>query len=875
MLPDPPARFVERPALFARCDPMQRHLTMIQAPAGFGKTTLLAAVCRRRREADDVVAWLTLDEGDGPLAFASQLGLAFAEAGLALLESADETDSGSYLVDVLMHSVRVHRADCVLALDDAHVLRDAETVALLDRLLSDAPPNLHFALAMREIPATLDLASFVFEGRGEVITADDLRFQQRDIAKFFGGRLPRSDVADLVAASHGWPIALGMLRNVGEATSPAHGYPDAPLDTIMTNWIDARLWQDLSPQDQDLVIDAGQFDWIDREIVDEVLGFGSFGTLRTIPALQGLVQPIGAEDDALVIHPLIRTYCRERRYRETPEQYRAIHARIADAFARHGQVVPGMRHAHEADDPRQAGRILEEADGFALWLRYGLQPLRQVNALLTEAVLRACPRLWLIRCLELTLRGEIEQATTAYVNLGAVTNGFTLSREGGEDPKLQFDHLAFQFVLSSCQCRPLSAPTTRTIVEAIRQAVDGPIADPVARGAMCDAMCWVKHMRGNLDDARDWAERAIVEFGNASAPYLRTHLDLQIGSIAMAQGRVEDALESYAVARKGAASDILRDTGPSVFVNVLAAELDIERVGYTSWQHLHRMPTITASSGSLDIYHAATEAWIARAMHEGDPAMALDRLDEIGEYAAGVRLDALSRCVAAMRVSLLVAAGRAVEAQHAWTSSGFPERPEEIALLHDQTWREMESIACARLQLLIAEHRFDAARELAEALLGTVRDKGLRRTEMRGLAMAMVVEHAAGMRERARARLIEYLELYRETSYARSLILERTVVLDILEGLDDRLDPDLQSLAASAARLLREGPPRDPEGLGTVTPQERQILGLLERLRNKEIANELGLSEDGVRYHLKKIYRKIGVNNRFEAVRWAHATGVL
>lgn len=869
LLPDPGIRFVERSGLQARCDPLQRHLTVIQAPAGFGKTMLLAAACRRRREAGDVVAWLTLDERDGGLALANHIGLAFAEAGLRLLESTDETDSGSYLIDILMHSVAAHGADCVLALDDAHVLREAGSAALVRQLLRGAPPNLHFALAMREFPVALDVASFVFEGRGEIVGADDLRFDEQDIAGFFDGRLKRSELRDLVGASRGWPIALSMLRNV------RRGGADAPLDPMTANWLDVHFWRSLPAEERDLVFDAAQFDRVYRKTIDELVGRGSFDMLRSLPVLQGLVQSIGDSDDIVVIHPLIRSFCRDRRFRETPERYRAFHARIADLAAEEGHVILAMRHAHEADDPRQVARILEDANGFRLWLRYGPALLRQVDELLTNAVLAACPRLWLIRCLELTIRGELERATTAYVNAGAITDGFTRHGDGREDPNLALDHLVFRFVLSACRCRPVSARETLALVEEVRKTVEALDSDPVLRGAFCDGMCWIEHTRGNMASARHWARRAIADLDGASR-YLRTHVEMHIGSIAMAEGRVADAVESYAKARQGANAELLRDTGPAVVADVLTVELNIERFGYTASQHLHRMPMIAASAGVLDIYDAAAEAVIARATSQGGPTRALADLDEIREFADGAGLEALSRSVSAMRVSLLVSVERVVEAQDVWVRSGFPEDPAAIATLANQTWREMEALSCARLRLLTARSRFDPARELAEALLGTTRAKGLRRTEMRALALAMAVEYAAGDRARARGRLVEYLELYRETDYARSLILERNVVLDLLEGIEDMHEGDLADVTVRLAGLLRNGPradSRDP--LAAFTPRELEILGLLEGSRDKEIANAIGLSQDGVRYHLKNIYRKIGASNRFEAVRRARETGIL
>ena len=872
MLPDAAARFVDRPALLARCDPLDRRATVIHASAGFGKTTLMAAACRRRREAGNVVAWLTLEEDDAPSQLASYLGLAFAVAGLDVLDQAIESGDHDYLVDILMRSIEAHGADCVLALDDLHALCNDESAALVDELLRRAPPNLHFCLAGRAIPAALDVASLVFDGRGEVIATDDLRFGDPEIAAFFDG-VTGSELSDLIAASQGWPIALRMLRNARGYAADATAGMGTSLDALAGNWIDTHLWRGLARENRDLVFAIGQLDWIDREVVDDLLGTGSFDRFKSLTCLDGLAQSIGDQRDTLLMHPLIRDHCRERLMSARPAHYRSVHGRIADILAGRGHVVAGMRHAAEAGDPRQVGRIAEDAGGFRLWLENGLKQLRQVNELLTRAVLEACPRLWLIRCLDLTMRGKVDQATAAYVNVGAATDGFTRHRDGGKDPSLEMDHLAFRFVLAACGCRSVAAPETRTIIEAVRRAVEAPIDDPVWRAALQYGLCWTENMNGNLEAALTWAGRAVEELGDLS-PYMRTHIDLQKGSVAMAQGRIADAVEYYAKARQGARSGLLADTAQSVMLDVLTTELEIERIGHADWERLHPMTTLAASGATLYIYDAATEALIARGMSEGGPAKALEYVDEVAGFAAKARLETLSRCVSAMRVSLFVMAGRPDAAQRAWAGSRLPDANGDIASLESQTWREMEAVSCARLRLLTAQSRFDSARELAQALLRTSRQRGLRRTEMRGLALAVTLEHAADTRQRARARLVEYLELYRETPYARSLIQERGVVLDLLEGLTTG-SKTLQSQAASLGELLRDesGHRRGP--VYALTPRERQVLGYLERWRNKEIAHKIGLSEDGVRYHIKNIYRKLGTNSRSDAVRRARAAGML
>ena len=873
MLPDPVEGFVERTALGARCDPAKWRVTTINAPAGFGKTTLLAEACRRLRELGTVVAWLTVDEDDGPTTLATYLSFAFSAAGLDVLDSqaTGPTEGHDYRTNLLLNGIDAHGADVVLALDDVHRLRHPKSLDIVNRLLRYAPTNLHLALAFRHIPAGLDVATATIQGRGTTITADELRFEKSEVARFFDATLPRSELAALTEYSQGWPIALRIHRNVRGRTAA-----DGLAHDIASNWMETRLWPSLSGDDLDFVLDIGLFEWIDAELVDEVLGIGAVRRIDSIPVLSGLLRSVGDNPQALHLHPLVRQHCADRRFRETPDRYRSIHRATAAVLARQGRVVAGMRHAAEAGDPRLVAGILESAGGFRLWFEHGLARLRQASELVTRDVLAVSPRAGLVRCMELTMRGEIEAAEATYADLSARTDGFARHPDGDPDRELEYDHLAFRYVLANCGCKPTDAPDVRAIVDEVAAVAESPEGDPLMRGAAAYAMCEIESHRANLDRALVWARRAGDALRHRSW-YLTIYIDMLLGHIAMVQGRAVLAGDAYARARRAAKADLAEDDGPTVLAEVLRTELLLERnMPAPLSRRPHKTPLLARSGAGLDIYAAASEAAIELAVKESGVDRALEELEEIEAFARDTRLATLERCLSAMRVSLLVAAERTDEARRVWDSAGFPRRPDDIVNLASQTWREMEAIACAGLRLFAAQARYGDARELAAALLATSRKRGLKRTEMRGLALRVVVEHRAGDAQRARGYLIEYLRCYVDTDYARPLIQERVVAVQVFESLDrDDVDPRLGDAAESLRRALGASPGERTDGVPDVTPRECEILQRLEALPDKAIAAALDLSVDGVRYHNKKLFRKLGVSSRSEATHRARSFGIL
>ena len=238
-----------------------------------------------------------------------------------------------------------------------------------------------------------------------------------------------------------------------------------------------------------------------------------------------------------------------------------------------------------------------------------------------------------------------------------------------------------------------------------------------------------------------------------------------------------------------------------------------------------------------------------------------------------MRSVALSHYVSGLVVHYLVEAGRTEQAAEAWREQGLPTEVSELVDLDGRPWRTMESMACARVRLLAAQGDLSGADEVATALCTTASERGLARTLFRGLALSMAVSEGAEDKERALSLLVEFLRLAREADYVRPLVRDREVSSAVLRRLlATELDPDTRD----AAEALREHLDGKESNATVFSPRELQVLTEVREGRaNIEIADRLGISRPGVRFHLMNIYRKTGVNRRDEAVRTAQALGVL
>lgn len=884
-LPDPVAGYVERPALEERCAPLARRLTVLQAPGGFGKTALLAHVCRKVRGQGDAVAWLAFSETDTPIAVATYLALAFERAGLEMLDGfrPDGVDPGSsatggreadsqatYWINLLVRRIESHPAPCLLALDEVERLDNPDSVAVLNEFLRAAPRNLHLAMAFRTRPPGLDIAMFMLEGRGLTVGTEELRFATPDIARFFGTELSRRELAEAAASSAGWPIALRIYRNAGLRSTSAQ--PGGESDTAAA-WIESRLWRGLSEDDRDLVLDMALFDWIDTTLIDEATGIrNSRRRIESMESLAGLVESRGRES-TLHLHPLLRDYCATRRFREDPDRYRSIHAGIARALATRGQVVDALRHAAEAGDADLIADIAEDAGGIKIWFRGGSSALRAVDGWLTSELVATHPRLALVRCVVLAMSGDVAGAGRLYHT--AVAGRAGLDGPGGDDPALRFDDFVVRGMLLVFGCSTVAR--YEPLVAAGGDFAGEHERDPLLRSCICHGMNLTLNERTEFEEARDWGERARAELGDNTL-YLSPLVDYLAGLGAMAQGRIDDARTCYARALQAVRARRLGDAGTTIIGNVLMAELELERGAGTPRVHATPVSSrlLSECGAWLDLYAANTGVAAELALHHGGDARALAVVDAALEFARRTQRPALVRFLSAMRVSRLVEMDRADEAERIWRGAELPRDTAGCLDLNAHRWREVEAFAMARVRLLVARGDFESARELAGALRRFAAERRLARTHLRALALSMRLESLAGCADSAAAHVAGYLRLYAQAPYARPLARERELALPLLQRIADSDDAEIASGAGAMHGDLTAADAQTPVRVDPdLTAAELEVLRRLDRHSDKEIARRLDLSYDAVRYRIRSVFGKLGARGRHDAVHRARSLGIL
>ena len=877
-VPDRVPGFRDRPDLLKKLSPTRRRLTLLKAPAGFGKTELLAEACRRLVDEGVPLAWLTASEVDDLSHFLENIAHTMRESGYDIPPSESRGSADPMvLLERIVGALESDASPCVLALDEVERWKDPALLSTLSELLVRAPPTLHLAVACRESPPALDITGLLLAGQAQVFGADELRFSKAETAELFNNRLSNERLASLVRECRGWPITLFISRNLDEGGAPRD---ELRLREMLGSWIEGRLWRGLSAADRDLLLDVSLFDSLNTELIDQILEQGtSLSRLRGMPQLDGIIE---WHEEATTrigeMHPLLREHCAGRLLREAPERCRTIQRRLALALDSRGKTLDAMRHAAESDDPELAGRILVDAGGLTFWLCQGAPGLEHTSSAMTGEAGSVNPRLALARCVLLVMNGRMHEAIRTYNLAKEQSQGFTVN-PAGSDHALRIDHciaVGVLWVLGGMYAKEFPS---EAVAEYAKFWADDTLA-PTVRATLGLCSCVYVNIQGQFDAVLDFAERTRRWSDERTMPFLTYMLELQYGSLAMARGRAEEAARHYAAGQRIAKNRIPNVPVAANLGNILMRELQLERnrLVLAAGASVRVSDTFAQPGNTVSIY-AASAGMIAE-LNEmaGGTNAAMAAIGEMAEHARHSRLQILLPFLSALRVAVLADSGRVEEADALWRREELPSDEDCTKIAY--SWREMEAFSCSRIRLHTAREDYDSGRRVIDGLLEATRERDLVRTRMRGLSLATTLEHRAGNPEAAQRHLAEFLDLYRETDYSRSLVREGKVATAELQrylkvGSGKGSSSEHALAAKSLLEEITESSRNRMSGVPTLTKRDLEVLGRLDTQRDKDIANDLGLSVDGVRAHVRRIFARLGVRNRRTAVDRARAIGLI
>lgn len=905
-VPPPRPHLVPRARLLARLDEglrLRRRLTLISAPAGYGKSTLLSAWLAQP-SAPAHVAWLTVDEGDDdPARFLAYLNAAFQqvapEVGSALLELATSPrplPAAEWLAALINRLVALPYP-LLLVLDDYHLITAPPVHEIVTFLLDHLPANLHLVIATRADPP-LALARLRARGQLTELRQAELCFTTAEAADFFQQTLALAlapaDVAALTHRTEGWIAGLQLAAlslqgrtNVSSFIAALAGSQRYILDYLL----EEVLYRQSEPV-QTFLLRTAILEQLCGPLCDAVLAEDlkeieawreaarppvlhapstSQAMLDYLERVNLFVVPLDDQRTWYRYHQLFMDLLRQRLQQTEPALLPALHLRASQWYEQHGLLPEAIEHALAAEAWPPAAALIEQVAETTLMHSEVATLWRWLTAL-PAAVVQEHPALNLYYIWEALLNGQ--PRSVIETQLAAALPPGDQARTAAED-------------LNWYRAAPLRA--------------------------------FIALFQGNLQEAIDLSQAALDHLPESNI--LWRNLAAWSLSLASLDNSENDpmlqALEQIAQ---------VSQRGGNVMVAVMTlcnlAELHLK------WGQLHRAETIYRRALMLgtreqgDYYPIAGEALLglgllacewndlegaARYLDEGlalaqqrgaigalDGYITLARVKQAQGDAAGavaaleqaqalaVKFDVIETddlLVALAQAELAIRQGRLEAAQRWAEARGLTGNAQQIAAEEPTDYinahfRKYEQLVLARLWL--AQGRADDVLLLLAATEPRMRARKRSQKIIEIEILRALAYQMQGNLETALMALGRALALAEPEGYCRLFLDEGTPLRDLLERMQDeggRMKAYIYRLLAAFGTTLAPEPafPTPQPSAEALSDREVEVLRLLVAgLNSTEIAQRLFIAPSTARSHIKSIYSKLGVHRRVELLERAH-----
>jgi len=905
----PPARpdLAPRPRLTRRLNEgIERRLTLISAPAGFGKTTLLSAWHAVPPGSEWPLAWVSLDKDDNdPVRFLNYViaGLETLYEGVGenaqvLLQapqhsSTTPTPHGATsrlrggeaqwmetVLTVLINEIAALAEPCVLVLDDYHVIEAQAVNSALAFLLDHLPPRMHLVVASRaDLP--LPLASLRARGHLTELRADELRFTSDEAAVFLNQvmdlGLSAEDIAALERRTEGWIAGLQL------AALSMRGQDDLPgfikAFTGSHHYVlDYLVEEVLSRQPEGVrafLLDTSILDRLSGPLCDAVTGRDDGqAMLERLERANLFIVPLDSERFWYRYHHLFAGFLRARLHQVQPDRFQVLHHRAAEWYERNGPIAKAVDHALAAEDLDRTIHLIERI-GRDLLMRSEVATVLGWLEALPDDIVCARPQLCIYRAWGLLAQIQLDLAEKwlRHALAGELTENMK-----GEAGAIRATLAAFE-------------GDTQRSVELAQQALERLPEDDVFLRGVSALNLGISHMIGGDVVAASHAFADAAKISEMAGNLLVSVLALcQLAELQMAGGQLHLAAETYqraqrlAVGREGQPLPIgaMAYTGMG---ELLRQRNDLEAAARhltqgielgRQWSETH----MAALDGYLSLAH------VKQASGDAEGALqVMQKAEQLAQDLDSMVLDDV--IVATHHARLWIAQGK-LELATRWARQwGLLEstaptvaRVQGEILPLSYIFRESVHVVLARL--FIKQSKPRKALKLLLPLLQQAQELGRAGSVIEISILQALAYQVQGDAAGALTALERALSLAEAQDYVRVFADEGQPMAQLLqETLSRGISPDYVAELLGALRNERKAP--RPRAAPSPTPlieplseREIEVLELLaDGLSNREIARKLFVTVGTVKWHLHNIYGKLGVRSRVQAVSQARELSLL
>lgn len=889
---------------------LHRKLTLISAPAGFGKTTLVSHWLENLPDEEKIgghpikVAWLSLDEDDNdPVRFLTyaitalnQIKEIEADIGqgvLSLLQSSQPPPTEIVLTS-LINEIAVIREKIIFVLDDYHLIESEPVHQALVFLLENLPPQIHLVIATRQDPS-LPLGRLRAQNQITELRAADLRFSSTEAAEFLnqvmGLDLSAQDIADMETRTEGWiaGLQLAAISMQGRTDHQTFIKSFTGGHRLVLDFLIEEVMEQQPEDIQDFLMQTAILDRLTGPLCDALTGQDNGQKiLEMLDRANLFIVHLDEERRWYRYHHLFAELLRQKLRQKHVEEIDNLHRKASFWFEQEDDIDNSIEHALLANDFERAADIIQETiDSF--WRRGEHRNLERWLNLLPEEELFARPDICIYfaryKCnigrfddaqniLNITEKAVNNDHREAVENKGQKQD----SKKIAEKNKLLGRISATRGVLASFQ------GDVKGMLQFSSEALDLlPMSDLTWRNLTGVILGNAHGFNGNMAAAYDARYKAMQACEAAGDQYLTIMSHLEIAITLRAQGRLKDTIEVCQLQMLVAREKKLQKTRIvgwllAVWGETLAEVNDLDE----GIQRAREGFLIAEESGDLPIIGWSLFCLIRVLFSRGDLKEAEEIIKRIERESLNLQYPAwiLSQ-LAAWQARIDLAHNKIEEASN-WVNNHALDPDMGMKPTHEiHFFLLSEYVVAART--LIGQCRWDDAGKLLEHLLVTAEDGCRTSKTIEILILLSLTYQALEKTDQAQVELKKALTIAKPEGFIRTFVDEGPPMAKLLyEALQRDIYPEY------VQRLLAAFPVNEPEEVsqkgqadqpGLIEPLSEREIEVLELLAkghtNQEVAQKLYLSPHTIKTHTRNIYSKLGVNNRTQAVDKARTLGII
>ncbi len=869
----PSISLVERPRLTETLTRwLQKKLVLIVAPAGFGKSTIVAQ-WRDELLRDQVLCpWLSLDENDFEgRQFLSYLTLSLAAAGLELDELVVGAKNGfadsseRVILRRLISEIELTDTPCVMVLDDYHRVRSPKIDTLLMQLIKETPPSFTILLTSRVMP-DIDCATLIAAGLAVELGPDGLRLTEEEAMKAVGADFVEGDFPAIYAKTEGWPVAVQLARLGSQSLTTFPAAAAGHSTSFIASYLTEQVVNSLDDETKQFLLSTSVFGRFSADLLNHVLDKpDAWSTMAKLNQLGAFIIPMDKEGRWFRYHHLFSEYLFETLRKSNWELVRALCSRASDWHWQNGQLVEAASYAAKVKDYQRCADIILDLGAWQIIVTRGIGFMRKLLRFIPEEELKTFPRVALARTYLHCKDGELQQARFLFDSTG-------WSNRACEDVDWLQDHLLVGQLLGVYQDMSISPDDLGTFIDSARKRLPG--LDSLSVGTLrcmeasgLFANAHMEPVRACLEDAAQLMRQGGSVLG-LNYCYIHACVD------ALYRCDFESAVTHAKVAYEEAEKNFGADSGLKYIANTLRFAIAVWS-GRATEADLQAFVTALADleehDGWTEIYLIGLDAGYHLAASRSDWATAYAIVERYQSVASIRDLARLKLFCSVLKVEVARHAGEDddgisfagklleltadAEDNRNWCASiiaatklfdlGLVTGGEVEQILDDHArWAQGRTLNFFHVRLVAAQAEFYLARGNDSRLV-----------ERLSALVALCARHDFFWPFKVNAALKMALYTHRDNLGASSEGVNRVFVDKFLSGW---FESD------------------QPRGPGILSLRERQVLSCLaEGQSNKLIARELDLTDNTVKFHLKNIYMKLSVSRRGEAVFEARRKGLI